>query len=537
MRQALSIAAFLSRIVDPASRNPFTDLGEIVFFGYVVYSVVLFALAMQNHRFSATRLTSWLDLVWVTVMVACTGGNNSYLFPFFFFAILTTSFRWGFEEGAKIVLATTTIYTLIALLSMSPTEILPSLLRTTFLLSIGYMIAYWGGSENTLKRQLALLRDVSDLSNPRFGADRTILSVLEKTAAYFDAARCILIMRDDASASWSLRTITRREGKFVSAHEEFADVVASSLSALPSAAKVVFARPLLPFLHAHGTAGGYRVFNDQSGRWQAGAASAASCLAALLETHSFISVPLSLRKGEGRIFITANHGEFKKSDALFLGNIEAQAFPVIETIKLLDRLASDAGTRERERIGRDLHDSAVQPYIGLKHGISALRNKAAADNPLRPELDKLVAMATDAIGDLRNFAGSLKTPSQASTPLFQTSLQRQAVHTREFYGVDVAINVADSCEMNDRLAGEVFQIVSEGIANICKHTEATSCVVDIAVVDRNLIVRIDNDRLGEPNPAPAFTPRSISERATALGGNAHVACASERTEIRVAIPV
>ena len=537
MRLGLAIAALMSRVVDSESSNPFTKVSLIIFFGHVAYSVVLFGMSMQNARFTTTRLTCWLDLAWISAIVACTGGSSSSLFPFFFFAILTTSFRWGFEEGAKIVIYATISYSLIALFSMSTTEILPVLLRTTFLLSLGYMIAYWGGSEIALKRQLALLRNVSELSNPRFGADRTIVSVLEKTAAYFDAARCVLIMRDQASSGWSLRTISRREGKFVNTEEEIADVVAASLMTLPPTAKVVYSRPLLSFLYPHGSAAGYRTFNDLTGLWLAGETGTASCLSALLETHSFISVPLSLRKGEGRIFVTAASDEFKKSDVLFLSDIEAQAFPVIETIKLLDRLATDAGRRERERIGRDLHDSAVQPYIGLKHGISALRNRAAADNPLLPELDKLEAMATDAIGDLRSFAGSLKISPQAGTPLFQTSLQRQALHTREFYGIDVVINVADACEMNDRMAGEVFQIVSEGIANIRKHTKATNCVVDIGVVDRNLIVRIDNDHSGQTVPVPLFTPRSISERAAALGGNARVACASERTEIHVAIPV
>ncbi|MFD2270613.1 hypothetical protein ACFS07_04395 [Undibacterium arcticum] len=69
---------------------------------------------------------------------------------------------------------------------MTEAEISRLLLRTTFLLALGYMIAYWGGSEVAQKkRRLALLRDVSQLSNPRFGVDHTIASVLEKDAGVF----------------------------------------------------------------------------------------------------------------------------------------------------------------------------------------------------------------------------------------------------------------------------------------------------------------------------------------------------------------
>jgi hypothetical protein len=40
-------------------------------------------------------------------MVYCTGGSNSFFFPFFFFVILTASFQWGFDEGARITLGAT----------------------------------------------------------------------------------------------------------------------------------------------------------------------------------------------------------------------------------------------------------------------------------------------------------------------------------------------------------------------------------------------------------------------------------------------
>lgn len=540
MRLALAASAFMSRFVDSALGMPAAPITWLVFFGYVLYSMALFGLGIHTHWFARSRMTCWLDLIWVSAMVVCAGGSSSYLFPFLFFVILTASFRWGFEMGIRIVLATAAMHALTALIHPVASEILSDLLRVTFLLSLGYMIAYWGGSEMTHKRRLAMLRDVSDLSNPRFGADHTIVSVLEKTAAFYNAPRCVLITRDHGSSKWSLRTTNRSAGRCSNTQEDIANIVATQLMALPPAHKVLYTQPLLPFLHAFCGKRACLDFNDATGLWENGDTDAAERLAALLETRSFISAPLSLRKGEGRLFVTAAvvpGAEFRKSDVLFLGDIAAQAFPVIETIQLLDRLASDAGERERERIGRDLHDSAVQPYIGLKHGISAVRNKAAADNPLCGDLDRLVAMATDVIADLRRFASALKSPAQARTPLFQKALQRQAVHMREFYGIDVSIEVAGTCNMNDRLAGELFQIVNEGIANICKHTDATTCAVTIATVERNLIVRIDNDRAGRSEPVPVFTPRSISERVAALGGTAHVACVPERTEIHVAIPV
>ncbi|MGK5080194.1 hypothetical protein [Janthinobacterium sp. HLX7-2] len=44
---------------------------------------------------------------------------------------------------------------------------------------------------------------------------------------------------------------------------------------------------------------------------------------------------------------------------------------MMENIASLDRLASQAGQREWQRIAGHLHDSSLQPYIGLRHGMRA----------------------------------------------------------------------------------------------------------------------------------------------------------------------
>src|SRR5205823_931073 len=64
-----------------------------------------------------------------------------------------------------------------------------------------------------------------------------------------------------------------------------------------------------------------------------------------------------------------------------------------------------AGVRERRSIAHDLHDSAIQPYIGLNASLAALRRQAAPDNPLRTQIEELAAMSALVITDLRHFAG------------------------------------------------------------------------------------------------------------------------------------
>jgi signal transduction histidine kinase len=532
MRLLLSVSTLLTLFIDPDSTGKLGGFAWMVFSGYTLHSVVLYLLSMLEQALPQSMLIYWLDVFWYTLIVFFTGGNSNLFFLFFFFAILTSSFHWGFEEGARITLASAGLFAVSSLLAADQAEMSRLLLRTTFLLALGYMIAYWGGSAVAQRRHLALLRDVSQLSNPRFGVDHTIASVLEKTRLFFKARSCILVMRDTESPAWSLRTAMEHSDGVAASTTRISDEAAAPLLAFPADQLVLFAPALWPSRHWRGAT---RVFEHGAARWLGRADDTGAGLAELLEAHSFISAPLPLRNGKGRIYV-ASSTSFSKTDALFLAHIAAQAFPVIENIELLDRLASQAALRERQKIARDLHDTTIQPYIGLRHGLSALRHKAAPDNPLVEDLDRLLSMATQVIGDLRRYARSFKHGLVQSEPELLVALRRQAAQIKEFYGIDIALTVAGELDMSDRLAAEVFQIVNEGMSNIRKHSDARRGFIQLTCAKGTLAIRIDNECLN--GPVGAFTPNSMAERAAALGGRAEVVqTASGITSVQIEIPI
>jgi signal transduction histidine kinase len=86
-----------------------------------------------------------------------------------------------------------------------------------------------------------------------------------------------------------------------------------------------------------------------------------------------------LRSGDrirGRVFMgTARQARFDIEDATFLLQAMDQVLPVIENIRLVDRLASGAAEEERRRIARSVHDRVIQPYLGLQIGIKALQRE------------------------------------------------------------------------------------------------------------------------------------------------------------------
>ncbi|GAA4338898.1 hypothetical protein GCM10023165_17850 [Variovorax defluvii] len=536
MRLVLALSALLAASVDLPQLG---DTAWLPFFGYVVHSLVVCIHAEREAPLSQSRLIHWLDLGWYTLIVLLTGGVHSAFFLFFFFAILVASFRWGFEEGARVTLASVALYAASGI-DTALDENLPRLLvRATFLLALGYMIVHWGRSKVELRRRLALLHAVSQLSNPRFGVDHTVTGILQKLQHFYGphgTSSCLLVLRDKDSGACTLRTLRAGERPASPQAANIVPEAAALLLALPAQDKALLYRST-PWAALPSRAGAW-AHDARTGRWTRRHGVACEGLAQLLEARSFITVPLPLCRSEGRLYLLSRTTEFRRSDALFLAQVGAQAFPVIENIELLDRMASDAASQERQRIALDLHDTAIQPYIGLKMGLAALRNKAAADNPLVEDLDRLQEMATQVIGDLRRYAGAVRNGAGRTHPghVVSALLRQQAGRVREFYGIDIAVRVEGELQVNDRLAAEVLQIVREGLANICKHTLAHCGAIRLECADGLLKLQIDNEADG--NQSLEFLPRSISERAGALGGRARVRRGDGGgTSVQVEIPM
>jgi len=209
---------------------------------------------------------------------------------------------------------------------------------------------------------------------------------------------------------------------------------------------------------------------------------------------------------------------------------------MIDNARLLDRLASKVATEERRRISLDLHDGTIQPYIGLKLGLEALRRKARGHDGLAREVDELVRMAAEGIGQLRQYVGRLKGGPAAAHPVSLVGAARlHAGRFAEYYGITVDVQAERDVVVNATLCDELVQVVREALANVRRHTEARRATIAIAEGTGTLRLEIQNDA-ADPEAA-SFHPRSLAERASALGGSVKVERrADRRTAVVVEVP-
>jgi signal transduction histidine kinase len=264
-----------------------------------------------------------------------------------------------------------------------------------------------------------------------------------------------------------------------------------------------------------------------------------------------ISVALPWQQGQAHLQLTGRRA-WSQRERRVLEQIAQLAYAPLERIAQLEQLSAGAAERERQRLGLNLHDRVMQPYIGLKLALEALQTRPSPQ--LAAGLQSIVAMTEQVIdglrGDLRRLApGAAGAPAQAE-PLatHQTAtepdpqgdtlahdLAEQARLMHRLHGVRIAVRGPVPEALSQRLRHEVSEFIREALSNIRRHTHARSGEIELRCDGQSLGLRISNEAAAVRSD---FAPRSISQRAQALGGWSEVrAEAGQRTAVHVTIPL
>ncbi|MBA2503712.1 MAG: hypothetical protein H0V27_12620 [Pyrinomonadaceae bacterium] len=539
MRLVLAIGALLVTYLDSIRAGGYASVTYTTLALYLVYSLVLYLSEAFRRPLLPALVAHWIDVGWYTMVIALSGSTNSVFFFGFFFSVMAASFRWGFGSGVRVAIFSAVLFIVvgfaIGFYDQTGFKYDSFLTRSAVLVVLGFMIAYWGGSEITLKRRLALLKEVSTLSNPRFGIDRTLGNVMERLRAFYDAETCLLIMNEHGTSEYRLRRAERGKPERAMRSEPFDDRAASQFLFLPETHSFVcnsgwYGLNFDKRFYAMNAATGEKTIDGEEDCHR---------LAGLLDAECFVTVPVKIRNETvGRLFLTARRRTYDDSDAAFLFQLMEQVVPTVEIIRLVDRLASDAAETERQRIARDIHDSVIQPYIGIQIGLAAIRQKLDLGGfDVMSDVKNLIEISGSEINGLRNYMSGLRN-AHARDGSLVPAVERFAAKFSEAAGIKVRVEAdSDGIHVNDRLAAEAFQMVAEGLSNIRRHTEATRAHINLAQLDNRFQLVIANDDPANGAARPSFVPRSITERASALGGRASVTRDDGETIVRVEIPL
>ncbi|MCA9776883.1 MAG: PAS domain S-box protein [Candidatus Eremiobacteraeota bacterium] len=230
----------------------------------------------------------------------------------------------------------------------------------------------------------------------------------------------------------------------------------------------------------------------------------------------------------------------KKTEELLRKQQQLLEFNLQETQATLEHEISEkTRLEERQRLGRELHDSLSQNLYGIGLGIrTALANVKKERDPTEP-LNYCLSLTEASLVEMRALLFRLRPKSLENVPLADVLLSHtQAVSARTKLQIHFQVEGDPKSDLSFDKKYALYRIVTEALHNCVKHAKAK--FVEVTLKCRRGVVEAtvqDNGRGFDPEVAVAgHGLAGMRERAEAVDGKLQIASDAQGTVVQVAIP-
>lgn len=207
-------------------------------------------------------------------------------------------------------------------------------------------------------------------------------------------------------------------------------------------------------------------------------------------------------------------------------------FAIIRALEIfeleIDKLLEDMEiTRiqaaERERIGQEIHDGAIQGVYSASLILESMEPLVAEEAEVAKRLHQAKSVLSAVNMDLRSYMISLRTesPSEALVPSI-----RKLIADPRFQGL-LTIDLVCAFEPNLKplQVHQVIAIIQESLSNILRHARARQVTITIRGSEELTCVCIRDDGRGftPKSDSMGYGIRSMRDRARLLGGQLEIA--------------
>jgi two-component system, NarL family, sensor histidine kinase DevS len=186
---------------------------------------------------------------------------------------------------------------------------------------------------------------------------------------------------------------------------------------------------------------------------------------------------------------------------------------------------------DRERIGRDLHDTVIQRLFATGLSLQAAVRRADGRPDVAEKLNRAVDDIDETVREIRSTIFALQSTPEDERGLRHdlleivdelTPLLPRTPRVRFDGALDALVPV--------RIAEEVIPVVREALTNVARHAAASDVELELSVDLTELRVRVADDGRGLPAQINAgFGIANLRRRAQALAGEASIGPRSDGT--------
>ena len=261
--------------------------------------------------------------------------------------------------------------------------------------------------------------------------------------------------------------------------------------------------------------------------------------------RSWLGVPM-LNNGQVTGILSVQNVDeenaFDEADVRLLQTFAAAMSIALENARLYEKERQVAVLEERQRLGRELHDSVTQSLYGISLYAQAALGKMAADDPAqaRRYLEDIQNTAQESLADMRMLIFELRPPILEREGLVAALENRlSAVENRAMIKSNIRSNLTERLPRGTEEG--LYQIAREALNNVIKHAHARNVLINIEQSATSLTLEIQDDGIGFDAETAirkgCLGIANMQERAQAQGWQMQIAShPGDGTRIRVEVP-
>ncbi len=216
--------------------------------------------------------------------------------------------------------------------------------------------------------------------------------------------------------------------------------------------------------------------------------------------------------------------------------------------QLLEQQRALATLQERDRVGRELHDSLGQVLGFVKMQVQTIRALLARGQIMQAEqyLKQLATVAQDAHTDVREYIRDARADIRSESD-FLSALENHLRRLREDYGIATELKVAPEladAALAPMVRAQLLRIIQEALTNVRKHARTPGVRISLSLKQEYVQVVVQDDGAGfNPSLLPAtsgqkFGLHFMQERAAEVRGSVKIQSApGAGTQVIISVPL
>ncbi|MBW8804215.1 MAG: GAF domain-containing protein [Catenulisporales bacterium] len=176
---------------------------------------------------------------------------------------------------------------------------------------------------------------------------------------------------------------------------------------------------------------------------------------------------------------------------------------------------------DRDRIGRDLHDLAIQRLFAAGMTLQSVL-KITEKQAVRDRVGKAVTELDDTIRVIRSTIFALSEHgAPEESPGLRTRVLKVCQDSAELLGFAPAVRFTGPIdfEVPEQAVEHVLAVAREALSNVARHGVASRAEVDLETVGGSLVLRVADDGVGIADGGRRSGLTNLAERAAGLGGD------------------